>query len=534
MTAGSTDNRVGAVWTAVDVVLILAMGLVAEAAHFSWQDGRTILNGDSAQYVDAAEGLLDPGKDPNFAVRKPGYPLILAGVAVAAGNMSWAGIAANHLFQALLPLAAYGLGRTIARRHARRSRLVGWAAAILTIAQLQAHLAGGRIMSEAAYMCFMSFGILVLAAALTNRRSMWLMVLAGSLLATSWLIRSVALVVIMAALLCTVWVLRDRWRRAVTGCLCVALPLLAAVLFECSLNQAYGGRFRTSTGTLGPILMMRTRHLQGLPMPNSEAGKRCGELLPDRDPQDAYRAAEVDAWVARYRAVHDHGMHDWQVDALMRQTAWEMISERPSEFLQCGLEVFIGHLLRQTSGPSCARVPAEHRRPVVVHPVGVNDPEFQGNWYAYWGLPHRTVEESLALAGRIQAAADRRAPFAESEPLSTLRYLSMLPAVTDVLGVLRGVGSLWPGFALILCAVLGLNRRTCAFLAVAYVLDAALISICCPSEAATGRYQSVWLVTDTVLATALVVVPLQVAWSRFKAPVEPVSMSNRLRTTVHD
>lgn len=92
----------------------------------------------------------------------------------------------------------------------------------------------------------------------------------------------------------------------------------------------------------------------------------------------------------------------------------------------------------------------------------------------------------------------------------------MLPPVADVLGVLRGVAHLWPGFALILCGILGLNRRTCAFLAAAYVLEAILISICCPSESAAIRYQCVWLATDITLAAAFVSVPLQLVWSRLE------------------
>jgi hypothetical protein len=49
-----------------------------------------------------------------------------------------------------------------------------------------------------------------------------------------------------------------------------------------------------------------------------------------------------------------------------------------------------------------------------------------------------------------------------------------------------------------------LNRRACAFLALAYILDGILVAICCPSEPAQARYQSVWIVTDATLAAAFV------------------------------
>lgn len=517
-------KRATAARTALDVLLILVLGLVAEAAHFSWRDGRAVINADCVQYVDAAEALLSPDKTPDFALRKPGYPFILAGVALLTGNMSWAPIAVNHLlFQALLPLAAYGLGRNL------RSRLVGWVAALLVIAQLQTHIAGGRLMSEAACTCILSFGILALAGGLRGRGSLWLISLAGLLLGGGWLMRSVAAVVIVASLVCSLWVMRKQPGRAVTACLCLALPVSAAVLFECGLNLRYGDQFRTSTGSLGPMLMMRARHVQGLPMPDSEAGRQCLDLLPQRAPDDAYRAVEVDTWVARYTAVHDKGMDDWQVDALMRRTALEMIMANKVGFLRCSFDVFVRHLLRRVEGPSYASVPPENRLPPLIHPASLDDPNADKHWYAYWGLPHRTLQESLELATRVQADASTRAPFTQDRPWSTLRYWSRRPLTADGLGVLRGVAVIWPGFALILCGALGLNLRTCAFLAIAYVFEGVLISICMPSELAHERYQCIWLVTDTALTAALMTTLVTIAATRVKAEQAARELAAKVR-----
>jgi len=261
-------------------------------------------------------------------------------------------------------------------------------------------------------------------------------------------------------------------------------------------------------------------------MPNTETGRRCLALLPERDPEDAYRTLELDTWIARYRAVHDHGMDDWQTDALMKQAAWEMMTQHPCAFLSRSFDVFVRHLLRQSDGPLYSRLPpAKERAKVVVHPAGVNDPDPWTNWYVYWGLPHRTLEESLDLASRTEAASARRAPFAQSEPFPTLRYWSMRTPVADVLGVFRDVASLWPGFALILCGVLGLNRRTCAFFAIAYVLEAVLIAFTCPSEFACQRYMCVWLATDAALTAALVTRLVSLAAAQLKAirtPNRPV------------
>jgi hypothetical protein len=141
---------------------------------------------------------------------------------------------------------------------------------------------------------------------------------------------------------------------------------------------------------------------------------------------------------------------------------------------------------------------------VLVHPAGEEARDPLENWYAYWGLPHRTLEDSVDLAERVQRSSAERAPFRGVDPLPFLRYWSAHPVVNDALEVLRGVGSLWPGFALILCGVLGLNRRTCVFMALVYVLDGVVMALCCPSEIVFERYQSVWLVTDTTLAGAFV------------------------------
>ena len=505
-----TGKRIGAVRTLLDVLLILAMGLVAEAAHFTWRDGRAVVNGDCIQYVDAAEALLSEDTTPNFALRKPGYPLILAGVARATGNMTWAPIAVNHLlFQALLPLAAYGLGRNL------RSRRVGWVAAVLTIAQLQAFIGGDRLMSESAFMCFTSFGLLALAAGLRHRCSLRLIAMAGLLLAASWLTRSVAAVVIAASLLCALWVMRKEPRRALAACLCLALPVATAALIECSLNRKYSGHFRLSTGSFGMMLLNRTRQVQGLPLPDTDAGRRCLELLPQHADDGTYWALEE--WVARYTAVHDNGMDDWAFDALMTRAAVEMIAAHKTEFLKCSLDVFTRQLLRRGDGSSYAHVPPEMRLPTTLHAAAVDDPKATERWYAYWALPHRSLEESLALASRVESGASVRAPFTQNSTWATLRYISRCAPVVDVMGVLRSAGRIWPGFALILCAALGLNRRTCALLAIVYILEAALLSICMPTEFAHERFQSVWLVTDTTLAAALLTVGVTWAMDRTRS-----------------
>ncbi len=501
------------VW--LDILLLLLVGLAAECAHFSWRDGRTILNADSAQYVDAAQALLSPDRDATFALRKPGYPFLLAGVALLTGDMTWSPLAFNHFLLGLLPLAAYGFGAVLL------SRWAGWLAAILTIARLQTFVSGDRIMSEAPYMLLLSFGLLaaVMAISRTPRAARAYMLSAGVLLACAWLVRGIAIVPIAAVLACCVWIYRSEPRRILRVSLCLIVPLAGVALFECSLNYANRGRFRTSTGSFGLMMMMRTRHMQGLPMPQGDSARRALALLPERARVDAYRASELDTWVARYRAIHDHGLDEWETDALMRETALQIVAEHPFQFLRCSAEIFGRHLLRRGDARLEHYVPLVPRLPCVPHVAGADDPDFEWNWWAYWGLPHRSIEDSQRLAQDMRAAAVVRAPFAHTEPMPTLRYVSMTPAVSNTARMLRDITPIWPGLALIVLVILGANRAGCAMMALTYVLDAGLISLCCPSEIAAARYESIWLVTDTALGCVLLVLPFHLAWSRFNRGV---------------
>lgn len=62
-----------------DVAVIALLSVVAQMTHFSAQKGRTVINGDSAQFVAAAEALVSGDKTPHFEMRKPAYSLLLRG-----------------------------------------------------------------------------------------------------------------------------------------------------------------------------------------------------------------------------------------------------------------------------------------------------------------------------------------------------------------------------------------------------------------------------------------------------------------------
>jgi hypothetical protein len=145
-----------------------------------------------------------------------------------------------------------------------------------------------------------------------------------------------------------------------------------------------------------------------------------------------------------------------------------------------------------------------HRRAgPLFHPAAPSDAgaDWDSTWFAYYGLPHLTADESMATFNRMRDAASQRAPFGDWAVWKALRYWKTKPAADWSLAGLAWLGSIWPGFALLLCPFLGLNRRTCAVIAAAYVLDALVLGFVTPTN---SRLQFIWVASDTSLAAAFI------------------------------
>jgi len=493
----------------MDVLLILCLGLVAEAAYFAPKQGRAMFTGDSVQHVDSAEALLSADRQPYFAFRKPGYSYILAGLGWATGNMSWSAVVANHFFLGLLPLAAYGLSRKLLNRTA------GWLAAILLMARLQTALYGVRIMSEASFALFLSYGALAFIHALSARRGYRWMTAAGILMACAWLIRAVGVALIGSGAIVLLVVYRRAPRKAAMNLACLMIPVVCGAIFECGINYRYSGQFRLTTGGFGMVLQTRARYFQGSDWSDDENTPWFLGLLGERTREEAFAVNRLDGCVARARALRG-GMDEWTFNRLAKQSALGMFWAEPLKYVKAFAVITTRHLLRRRLGPSASWTHPTKEAPIIVHEdvrAGI-DP--QEHWYAYWFLPERSIDESTALVARMKQAAAQRAPFGHGGAFATLRYLNGLPSVCDVLSVIRSVAFLWPGFALILCGMLGLNRRVCLFLALAYLLDAGIVGACGSTDTDNERYQFVWLATDTALVACLVTPILRSAVAYFQ------------------
>ena len=251
----------------------------------------------------------------------------------------------------------------------------------------------------------------------------------------------------------------------------------------------------------------RMQAFQGAEVPDSGEGRFLLSLIPERAASDAYVANGGDQWVAVARAVRHQGMDDWAFDDLCQRAACSAVSGDPLTFLRYSLELSAHHLLRvRERGMSLSPVAESLRRQVITFSpsdgnTGINRTS------ADWALPYRTAEASAAFAMRVRERAQRRAPFAGSGVWSAMAYWKTKPVLVAACDILTRIGSLWPGFAILLCPWLGLNRRTCWILLAMYVVESVCLSFITVTD---QRYQSVWMVCDTALAAALPVCAL--AW----------------------
>lgn len=496
VTGSSTSIRRRRWFTLLDLLLIASLSTLAQATHFSQKQGRALPCGDSAQYRASAEALLGGQGSPHFEMRKPGYVFYLAFVASLFGSMGWAATVGNHIFLGLLPLAAYGFGRHL------RGRFLGWCAAGMTIAQLQFVFWGDRVLSESLFTCLFSFGLLWFVWALRREGHGVPMIGAGLLMGMALLTRGSATPVIVAASLMILIVLRNDWRRALLSCVCFCVPIVACISVECGLNWHYAGQFRPSNGTVGATILLRARHFEGASFPEGEETEQIARLLPERSREDLYLADHLDIWVARHRAIHDQGMSEWEYDDLMGRVGRRAIASVFPAYLLSSMRLTLAHLLRDPNGQRLAAVDKHRYTGPIIHPAAGSQPDWDNNWYAFYGTPHLDEAGSKELADRMHQAAAAKAPFGDSPILRAMRYWKTHPAVVFVLKLMRKLGCLWPGFAILACGWLGLDRRTCGFLALAYFLEALFLGLLTPTNM---RLQFIWIVTDTVLAAGLLV-----------------------------
>ncbi|MCG3130298.1 MAG: hypothetical protein FLDDKLPJ_01052 [Phycisphaerae bacterium] len=480
-----------------DLVPLAAIALAVEGGRFAVRHGRAIVCADSMQYLDGANAILTGESSPVFAFRKPGYAFFLAGISAGVGPEGWKIVLVQHVMHAALALLAYLGARTLGT-----GRGGAWAAGLMTVAAVGELVWADRIMSETLYAVLMTGGLLCGLQALRGEAkaapAWWG---AGALLALAWLTRSSATAILVATVFAALVSLRRTPWRALHACAALMIPAAAAFAFECGLNFAGAGEFRPCTGTLGPMLLMRTRALEGQGAPEAPAAARCAALLPERSAEDAFRAHPLDVWVARHRAIADARLSEWNADEAFRDAALEGIRANLGSYLKTTAILSAAHLARLPSARIEAALPDVERLPMIAAPPAKTAPSAGDPWYLAWALPHRTCADAIALSTRLRSLEEQRAACASCEPLTTLRYVVMHPLTEGVLQFLRMPGRfLLPPLALAGCWLLGAHRKPLALLAAGCIADALLVGLTGSSLDAVARFQAVWTATDAALA----------------------------------
>lgn len=480
-----------------DLVLLAAIALTFEGGRFSIRHGRAIVCADSMQYLDGADAILDGESSPVFAFRKPGYAFFLAGISAGLGPEGWKIVLVQHLLHATLALLAYLTARTLGTW-----RGGAWGAGLMTVAAAGKLVWADRIMSETLYAVLLTGGLLCgLRALRDDAKAARAWGGAGALLALAWMTRSSATAVLAATAAIAFVSLRRTPRRALQACTALMLPVTAALVFECGLNLAGAGEFRPCTGTLGPMMLMRTRALEGQGAPETPAAARCAALLPERRAEDAFRAHPLDVWIARHRAITEARLSEWDADALFRDAALAGIRANPGSYLTTTAILSGAHLARLSSTRLEAALPEVERLPMIAAPNAAGSPSAGDPWYLAWALPHRTRTDAIALSIRLRSFEEQRAAVASHDPLTTLRYFVMHPLTEGVLQFLRIPGRfLLPPLALAGCWLLGARRKPLILLAAAGLADALLVGLTGSSLDAVARFQAVWAATDAALA----------------------------------
>lgn len=519
-----------------DVACIAVLSLAAQMVFFSAAQGRAVISADSVQYVAAAQALLYGNDVPHFEMRKPGFILWLWLMGTLTGSLGWTVIAANHLLLATLPLGAYGLGVLL------HSRMLGWMAALVTVAKLETTVWGNRMMSEALYAVLLTFGLLAAGAAWkragergmkqsartgadgrgasahrTGDTVLWL--LAGTLLGLAWLTRGTAAAVIAVvgvgavggAVLTVFAGPRLSW-GAVRNAVAFVVPLMVLALFEHALNHTTSGRFAASTGTRGAALLLRMTYHQGEALPDVPEGRRVRAWLPERAEDEAFVASDIDVWVTRHRAMHDDGLNEWEYDRLMGDVGGELVWRNPWAYATSAAAMMGHHLLRRGDGRGLSPVETGRRREAI---AGRGENREGGYW---WSLPEWSDERRADLVSRMQADAATKSPFGDARWWSAARYGFTRTPVREVMEVLRTPGGTLMIVGLLAGLALGTNRRVYGLLAAAVAAEAALVGA---MVITTERFQFVWVAVDNAAACAGVVMVATAATGATRTLVLP-------------
>jgi hypothetical protein len=330
--------------------LILVIALVFQLARWRAEDGaiRTRTGDDDESYIFLAYQILGYfDAPPVFALRSPGWPLIIAGWLSLFGHRAIWSIALYHrLLLASFPPILY----LILARFMRRPPAT--AAALLSLAMEYNEVIASTGLGDLSYTAAGLFGLYGLIKAQESERPYAWMLGVGSLFALRTAIRLTGFPVAIAAAAAWIVVTRQRWQRVppvsgdlgrphppplqggqrpIAGQVAVLFaPIVLVLLGISAYNQAISGHFTPSSGAGITFLTQYVPFMSHTP--DTPAVREAAELFPDVPPERLF-SGSGQPWIGQYRYTASGLGDPFDYGDLTSQVMREVVLAAPGEYL---------------------------------------------------------------------------------------------------------------------------------------------------------------------------------------------------------
>ena len=309
------------------VLLVLGIALASQLVRWLADGGalRSRTGDDDEGYIFLAYQILGYfDTPPIFALRPPGWPLIISGLVSLFGHRAiWSVGLYHRLLLALFPPLLY----LVLRRFVRRP--VAITAALLSLTMEYNEIIATAALSDLSYAAtslFLLYALLMTLASERPRR--WL--IAASLIAVAkTLIRLSGLGVVVAGAVALILLTPGRLARRLGRAAVLVAPTLVAVLGLGFYNQARTGQFGLSTVGSFTLLFHHGPFLSRAP--DTPAFRELSRLLPEVPPEYLFRSTG-DLWITQYRFTKQgHTIFDY--GDLTDRAARELVFTLPGEYL---------------------------------------------------------------------------------------------------------------------------------------------------------------------------------------------------------
>ena len=317
-------------------LVILAVSLLFQLGIWLARRGAVSakLGDDDEVYVFLALQILGFGDAPPvFALRAPGWPLILAGLLRLFGDDAiWVVGLYHRVLLATLPPLLY----VILARFLRPS--VAATAAIVSLAMPYNTEWSRFALTDISYTAASLFLLASLVVATGGRRPLPWLVLGGVIAALKTLIRMTGLGVAVAMTVALVAVAREPVGRRVGWAAVFLLPSVGAVVGLSAYHLGVAGHFRPSMG--GGLNFFQSVAARLSRPPDAPAMRELAALRPELSPEQLLHGDAM--WVAQYRFTATGRGDVFEFGTLLDRAIRELVSASPGEY---GLTVAKGTLL---------------------------------------------------------------------------------------------------------------------------------------------------------------------------------------------